>query len=75
MSEDCADMDNEAIKIQEPKPQPIFMKMSENFTETISNIENSLNSILKKKVNGDLVQIYAIDVTKYQFIQNYISEK
>ena len=50
-------MDNESIKIQEPKPQFIFMKMTENFSEIISNIENSLNSTLKKKVNGDLIQI------------------
>ena len=40
MSNDCTDMDNEPIKMQEPKPQPIFMKMSDNFTEIISNIEN-----------------------------------
>ena len=29
MYDDFADMDNEPIKIQEPKPQPIFMKMGE----------------------------------------------
>ena len=38
--DDCADLDNDPIKLQELKPQPIFMKMSENFTEIISNIEN-----------------------------------
>ena len=43
LSDDCADMDNEPIKIlSEPKPQPIFMKMAKNFSENISTIENSL---------------------------------
>ena len=73
MPDDCADMNNEPIKLQEPNPQPIFMKMSENLTEIISNIENSLNSTLKKKVNGDSVQIYATDITQYRFIQKYLS--
>ena len=45
-------MDNEPIKLQEPKLQPIFMKMSENFTEIISNTENFLNSTPKKKSTG-----------------------
>ena len=70
----CADMDNEPIRIQEPKPQPIFMKMAENLSEIIFNIENSLNSTLKKKVNGDLIQIYAIDINQYRFMQKYLSE-
>ena len=39
MSDDWADVDNEPIKLQEPKLQPIFTKMSENFTEINSNIE------------------------------------
>ena len=47
MSHDWAEMNNEPIKIQELKPQPIFfIKMSKNFIKTIPNIENSLNSTL-----------------------------
>ena len=74
MSDDCADIDNEPIRIQETKLQPNFLKMAENFSEIISNIENSLNSTLKKKVNGDLIQIYATDITQYRFIQKYLSD-
>ena len=74
MSDDCAEMDNEPIKIQGPKPQPISMKMTENFWEINSNIENSLNSTLKKKVNKGLIQIYATDITQYRFIQKYLSD-
>ena len=55
MSDKCTDMDNEPIRIQEPKLQLIFMKMTENFSEIISNMENLLNSTLNKKVNGDLI--------------------
>ena len=74
MSDVTEDIDNEPIKLQEHKPQLIFMKMSENFTEIISDFENSLKSTLKKEVNGDLVQIYATDITQYRIIQNYLSE-
>ena len=48
--------------------------MAENFSEIISNIINSLNSTLKKKFIGDLIQIYATDITQYRFIQKYLSD-
>ena len=56
MSDTCEDIDNDSnISPAEPKPQPIFMKLTEKFTEIISSLENSLNTILKKKVTGDLI--------------------
>ena len=63
MSDTCEDIDNDSnITPAGPKPQPIFMKLTENFTEIISFLENSLNNILKKKVAGDLIQINPADV-------------
>ena len=61
MFDDFVHMDNDITIIPlEPKPQPIFMKMAENFSDIISTLENFLNSTLKKKVSGDLIQIYPI---------------
>ena len=54
MFDDCADMDNSNAPPPEPKPQPIFKKMADNFSKIITNLENTLNLTLKKKVNGDL---------------------
>ena len=63
LSEDCKDIDNVSNAIPtEPKPQPIFMKLTDNFSEIISSLENSLNSLLKKKINGDLIQICPADI-------------
>ena len=64
-------MDNNSRTIpSEPKPQPIFMKLVENFSEIITSLENSLNSVLKEKVTGDLIQIYLADITQYPSIKN-----
>ena len=38
------------------------------------NIENSFNSKIKKKVSGDLIQIYAAAITQYRFVQKYLSD-
>ena len=46
----------------EHKPQSIFMKLAENFTEILTYLEYSLNTILKKKDNGDLIQIYPYSI-------------
>ena len=64
-------MDNDSSSIPpEPKPQLIFMKLVKNFSEIITSLENSLNSVLKKKVTGDLIQIYLADITQYPSIKN-----
>ena len=65
MSDSCADMGNVSSTIpSEPKPQPTFMKLVENFSEIITSVEDSLNSVLKKKVTDDFIQIYPADITR-----------
>ena len=49
------------------------MKVAINFTEIITNLKNSLDYTLKKKVNGDLIHIYPTDISQYQSIQKYLS--
>ena len=48
----------------EPKLQPIFMKMVENYIKIIEEIEQERNTKFKKKVNGELVQIYPNDISE-----------
>ena len=75
MSDDSVDMENESTKISsEPKPQPIFMKMGDNFSEIFNTLENTPNSTLEKKVNGDLIQIFSTDTAQYQSIQKFLSD-
>ena len=63
MSDDCIDIDNDSnIVSPEPKPQLIFMKLVDNFSEIIFFLEKSLDSILMKKVNGKFIQIYPADI-------------
>ena len=38
----------------EPKPQPIFMKMVENYISITEEIENERNTKFKKKINAEL---------------------
>ena len=53
------------------KPPPIFMKMSDNFNNLIISLEKQLNCILKKRVNGHLLQIHpshseqGLSITKF----------
>ena len=44
--------------VPEPKPQPIFMKMVENYILIIEKIEKERNSKFKKKVNGRRLPLY-----------------
>ena len=75
ISDTCEDIVNDSnIAPAEPKPQPIFMKLTENFYEIISSLENSLNTTLKKKVTGDLIQIYPAHVIQYRHIQKYLAD-
>ena len=70
MSDVSADIDNNTDKMpSEPKLQPIFMKMAVNLNEIITNLENSLDCSLKKKDNGNLIQIYPTDISQYRSIQ------
>ena len=64
MPDDCADMDNTNVLPPEPKPQPIFMKMTENFSEIIATLDNSLDCIPKKNNNGGLIQIFPADISQ-----------
>ena len=49
--------------------------MADNFSEIITTLENSLDSILKKKVNGDLFQIYPTVITQYLLIKKKKNQK
>ena len=55
------------------KPPPIFMKMSNNFVSLIDSLQNQLNSVLKKRVSGDLLQIHPSDPIQYNAILNFLN--
>ena len=48
--------------------------MADNFSEIIANLENTFNLTLKKKVNGDLIQIFPADLSQCRQIQKYFSD-
>lgn len=56
------------------KPEPIFMKMVDNWREIYSAISERVGFEPKKKVNGDLLKIFPGSIDAYRAIQKFLSD-
>lgn len=55
------------------KPEPIFIKMTENWRKIVSDIELALNGPLNKKVQGEVVKVFPKSIDEYRFIQRFLA--
>ena len=59
----------------EPKLQTIYMKMVRYYISIIEEIEQEYNTKFKKKINGELVQVYLNDILEYRAVQEILADR
>lgn len=65
---------NNTDNSEKVRPEPIFLKMVENWREIYNDISKRVGFEPKKKVNGDLLKIFPGTIDAYRIIQKYLSD-